>query len=103
MGKKSLLNIIEKYQNTNINKIQTQVEEIRMEMNENIRNMVSNVEDVQELDNKAIKIKDNSDLYKKNAVNLKRITWWKNFKLTIIIVSIIIALVLIIVLPIVLR
>ena len=72
-------------------------------MNENIRNMVSNVEDVQELDNKAIKIKDNSDLYKKNSVNLKRITWWKNFKLTIIIVSIIIALVLIIVLPIVLR
>ncbi len=103
LGKKSLNNILDKYQSNTINKIQDQVDEIRLEMNENIRNIVNNVEDAQTLDNKAEKIKDNADIFKKDAVNLKRITWWKNFKLTIIIVSIVIALVLVIVLPIVLR
>ena len=103
LGKKSLNNMLNKYQSSTINKIQDEVDEIRIEMNENIRNVVNNVEDVQVLDNKAAKIKDNADVYKRDAIQLKSITWWKNFKLTIIIVSIVIALVLIIVLPIVLR
>ncbi len=85
-----------------LNNIKSDVNDIRIEMNDNIREMVVNVEDTKNLENKAIKIKDSANIFKKDATNLKRVTWWNNFRLTIIIIAGIILLVLVIVLPIVL-
>jgi hypothetical protein len=102
-SKKDIITEIEILRKKNtMNNIQSDVNDIRVAMNDNIREMVVNVEDTKSLENKANKIKVNADAFKKDAVKLKRITWWNNMRLTLIIIAAIIVLVLIIVLPIVL-
>ena len=104
-GKQSLKNVVEKYQDvnnlSNISRLESDVRDIKLEMNQNIKKMVSNVEDTKNLDSKAGKIKDNADLFKKDAKKLERMTWWQNCKLTIIIGVIVVSVILVIVLPIV--
>lgn len=106
-GKQLLKGYVDKYQDlkgvSKIADVQGDVDEIKLEMQDNIRKMVKNVDDVNELGNKSNKIKDNAALFKNNATELKRTTWWQNCKLTIIIVVLVIGVTLAIVLPIVLK
>jgi hypothetical protein len=106
-GKQALKNLVDKYQDMRnvsaIASIENDVKDIKLEMNENIKKAITNIDSANELDNKAQKIKNNAETFKRDAKTLERVTWWQNFKLTIIIVSIVIGLILVIVLPLVLK
>lgn len=104
-GRQILKNLVDKFQEpkNRIGDIHSDVNEIQIEMKDNVKKMVSNLDDVRKLQESSEKIKANSADYKKNAKDLERATWWQNCKLTIIIVTIVIGVILVIVLPIVLK
>lgn len=104
-GRQMLKNLIDKFQNPQdkISDIQRDVNEIQLEMKDNIRKVMVNIDDAKKLQETSDRIKNNSMDYRKNAKDLERTTWWNNCKLTLIIAGAVIALILIIVLPIVLR
>ena len=86
-----------------LKEIQKDVDEIKVQMKENIKKQVDSMEDVNKLEEKSANLKMQTADYANNANTLKKVTWWQNCKLTIIIAVIIIAIVLAIVLPIVLK
>ena len=89
-GRQALKELVNKYQDIkNINKIaeiQEDVNAIKVDMKKNINNMVQSLDDVNDLQNKSEQLKLESEDYKKNAKELKNITWWQNVKLWIIII-----------------
>lgn len=107
IGKKSIKDLITKYQNikniNNIETIQQDVNDIKKGMRENIKKATDNITNIEVLDESARRIGDEALLFKNNARDLKRLTWWKNCKLWLIIIAIVIGLALVIVLPIVLK
>ncbi len=102
-GKQSLKTIIDKYQDMSkvnrIHEINSDISEIRDDMHNNIKKATDNILNVQELDDKAYKIKLNAESFKTDAKRLERISWWQNCKWTIILVAIVVVLLLIFVLP----
>lgn len=106
-GRQAIKQLVDQYQDQkNFNKIaeiQKDVDEIKVQMKENIKKQVDSMEDVNKLEEKSANLKMQTADYANNANTLKKVTWWQNCKLTIIISIIIIAIVLAIVLPIVLR
>ena len=106
-GRQAIKQLVEKYQDQNnfnkIAEIQKDVDEIKVQMKENIKKQVDSMEDVNKLEEKSANLKMQTADYANNANTLKKVTWWQNCKLTIIIAVIIIAIVLAIVLPIVLK
>ena len=106
-GRQAIKQLVEQYQDQkNFNKIaeiQKDVDEIKVQMKENIKKQVDSMEDVNKLEEKSANLKMQTADYANNANTLKKVTWWQNCKLTIIIAVIIIAIVLAIVLPIVLK
>jgi hypothetical protein len=103
-GRQILKNHVDNYQEAKnrISDVQNDVNEIQLEMKENIKKIITNVDDARNLQATSDRIKNNSADYKKNAKDLERATWWQNCKLTIIIASLVIGVILVIVLPIVL-
>lgn len=87
-GRQALKDLVTKYQDQkNINKIaeiQQNVDELKVDMRENINKMVQSVDDVNKLQEKSNALRLESEDYKKNSNELKRLTWWKNCKLWII-------------------
>ena len=106
-GRQAIKQLVEKYQDQNnfnkIAEIQKDVDEIKVQMKENIKKQVDSMEDVNKLEEKSANLKMQTADYANNANTLKKVTWWQNCKLTIILAVIIIAIVLAIVLPIVLK
>lgn len=104
-GRQILKGLVDKFQilNDKILDVHNDVNEIQLEMKDNIKKIISNVDDARKLQETSDRIKLNSSEYKKNAKDLERATWWQNCKLTIIIASVVIVLLLVIVLPLVLR
>ena len=96
-GRQALKELVNKYQDIkNINKIaeiQQDVDAIKVDMKKNINNMVQSLDDVNDLQNKSEQLKLESEDYKKNAKELKNITWWQNVKLWIIIIVIVLIIV----------
>ena len=96
-GRQALKELVNKYQDIkNINKIaeiQEDVNAIKVDMKKNINNMVQSLDDVNDLQNKSEQLKLESEDYKKNAKELKNITWWQNVKLWIIIIVIVLIIV----------
>ena len=92
-GRQKLKEIIEKYQEREkvdkIGEIQNEVNEVKVEVKKNIDKMVENVEDVEKLQQKSNELKDASQEYKNNANEIRKITWWQNFKLWIILIAIV--------------
>ena len=101
-GRQALKDLVNKYQDIkNINKIaeiQEDVNSLKVDMKKNIAKMVESVENVNELQNKSEQLKLETQDYKDNSVTLKKLTWWQNAKLWIIIIGVVLILVLIIVL-----
>ena len=101
-GRQALKDLVNKYQDIkNINKIaeiQEDVNSLKVDMKKNIAKMVESVENVNELQNKSEQLKLETQDYKNNSVTLKKLTWWQNAKLWIIIIGVVLILVLIIVL-----
>ena len=103
-GRQALKDLVDKYQDIkNISKIaeiQEDVNALKVDMKKNINAMVKSVEDVEDLQNKSEQLKLESQDYKKNSVELRKLAWWQNFKLWLIIggvVLLVVAIVLIIV------
>lgn len=92
----------EKYQSNYFANIQSDLSDIKLDMNEAIRKQVNNLEDLNGLQEKSKNIKEGANAYKKDARDLERVTCWQNFKWWIIIICAILLLVLIIVLAVVL-
>ena len=101
-GRQALKDLVNKYQDIkNISKIaeiQEDVNALKVDMKKNIAKMVESVENVNELQNKSEQLKLETQDYKNNCVKLKKLTWWQNAKLWIIIIGVVLILVLIIVL-----
>ena len=101
-GRQALKDLVNKYQDIkNINKIaeiQEDVNSLKVDMKKNIAKMVESVENVNELQNKSEQLKLETQDYKDNSVTLRKLTWWQNAKLWIIIIGVVLILVLIIVL-----
>ena len=100
-GRQKLKDIIEKYQEKDkVNKIgalEKEVNELKFDIKKNIDKMVENVEDVEKLQVKSQELKESSQDYKNNAVEIRKITWWQNFKLWIIIIAIILVIIIILI------
>jgi len=100
-GRQLLKQIVDKYQdgNSRLSDVSYDVNEIQLEMKDNIKKVLTNVEDAKKLQESSDRIKLNSNEYKKNAKSLERATWWQNCKLNIIIGSVVVGLLLIIIIP----
>lgn len=100
-GRQQLKGLIENYQNpSNINKIaeiQNDVNSLKVDMKKNINKMVESVDDVNELQNKSEQLKLETQDYKQNANEIRKITWWQNFKLWIILALVVLILIIIII------
>lgn len=88
-GRQMLKTLVDKFQNSDsLGQIQADVNEIQLDMKDNIRKIMTNVDDAKKLQETSERIKNTSNDYKKNANDLERVTWWQNCKLTLIIVGI---------------
>lgn len=96
--------IIEEHQDITqsdiIRSIDIEVKEVNDIMKKNIRDVVNSTEKAKELEMNSSKINDLSKDFYNNSVELKRVAWWKNFKLWLIIFIAITLLVVVIVVPI---
>ena len=105
-GRQALKELVNKYQDIkSINKIaeiQGSVESLKVDMKKNITKMVESVDNVNELQNKSEQLKLESQNYKDSSVEIRKLTWWQNCKLWVIIIGIVLLLILIIVLIVVL-
>ena len=101
-GRQALKTLVDKFQDPkNVNKVselQSDVDSIKVDMKKNINKMVENVDDVKELQGKSDALRNSTAEYQKNAVEIKTITWWQNFKLWLILAGVILLLILIIIL-----
>lgn len=100
-GRQKLKDIIEKFQDKDkidrIGSIQKDVDDVKLEVKKNINKMVESVEDVQKLEEKSMFLKEASIEYDNNAVTIRKITWWQNFKLWLILIGIVLVIVVIII------
>ena len=105
-GRQEIKSIVDSFQEpSKINKIveiQKDIDDIKVQMNDNIKKQVSSMEDVQNLEEKSNKLKNETAQYANNANDLKKATCWQNCKLTIIIICILVGVATAITLPIVL-
>ena len=101
-GRQALKQLIDTYQEPkNINKIaeiQGEVDSIKVDMKKNINKMVESVDNVNELQDMSQNLKAETVDYQKNAVEIRKITWWQNFKLWIILGMLVLILIIIIIL-----
>ena len=99
-GREQLKTLVEDFMKNNTDKIQeiqSQVDEVQGIMKKNIKDAYNNAEDLDEIEKKAIKLKNGAEDYNKSAVKLKRTTWWQNCKWIIILVAVVVLLIIIIV------
>ena len=100
-GRQALKQLIDVYQDPkNISKIadlQSDVNSIKVDMRKNINKMVESVDDVNQLQEKSAALKLESTEYKQNSVEVRKLTWWQNFKMWIILGGIVLLLIIILI------
>jgi hypothetical protein len=100
-GRQALKQLIDVYQDPkNISKIadlQSDVNSIKVDMRKNINKMVESVDDVNQLQEKSAALKLESSEYKQNSVEVRRLTWWQNFKMWIILGGVVLLLIIILI------
>ena len=100
-GRQALKQLIDVYQDPkNISKIadlQSDVNSIKVDMRKNINKMVESVDDVNQLQEKSAALKLESTEYKQNSVEVRRLTWWQNFKMWIILGGVVLLLLIILI------
>jgi hypothetical protein len=82
--------------------INNDVNSLKNDMNSAIKKQTKNLAKIETLEGQSKNVKNLSKQFKDDAIEVERITWWKNCKLWVIIIVIVIGLILVIVLPIVL-
>lgn len=103
-GKQYLRILVDKFEKNKksaVADINSDINDIRLEMKNNVKNLIQNKENVDELQKQSDQIKDGGELFAKNANEVKKISCWQNWKLIIIIVLIVIGVLLVIIIPIV--
>ena len=100
-GRQSLKQLIDVYQDPkNISKIadlQSDVNSLKVDMRKNINKMVESVDDVNQLQEKSAALKLESSEYKQNSIEVRRLTWWQNFKMWIILGGVVLLLIIILI------
>ena len=100
-GRQSLKQLIDVYQDPkNVSKIadiQSDVNSIKVDMRKNINKMVESVDDVNQLQEKSAALKLESNEYKQSSVEVRRLTWWQNFKMWIILGGVVLLLIIILI------
>ena len=100
-GRQELKKLISEFQDPrNISKIadlQSDVNSVKVDMRNNINKMVENVDDVNQLQEKSEALRFESIEYKQNSYDIRRFTFWQNFKLWIILGGVILLLVIILI------
>ena len=100
-GRQELKKLISDFQDTrNISSIvdlQVDVDDIKVDVRDSLNKMVQNVDDVNTLQGKSEALRYESMDYKQNSYDLKRFTFWQNFKMWIILGGIILILVIILI------
>ena len=96
-GRQNLKQMIENYQaNEKIKRfeeIKKDIADVKIEVKKNINKMIDNINNVENLEDRAKELNEESKEYMENAVYDKKITWWQNAKLRIIILSILVIIV----------
>ena len=100
-GRQALKKLINEFQDPrNISKIadlQSDVNSLKVDMRKNINKMVESVDDVNQLQEKSAALKLESTEYKQNSVEVRRLTWWQNFKMWIILGGVVLLLIIILI------
>ena len=100
VGKQQLKLVVENFKENNgsekIEQINIEIDDAKDIMKNNIKDMTENIDKVGELENKAVMIEQSANDYNKQAVALRKATWWANCKWTIILIIVIILLIAII-------
>lgn len=92
-GRQALKNLVDKYQDNIINTIQNDVNDIKLDMKDNIKKMVDSIEDTSKLEQSAENLREESKSYKDTAAEIRRLTFWQNMKLWIILGGVILLLI----------
>lgn len=102
IGKKSLKDKLIQYdkeKSDKISEINGELNEIKIEMRENVQKAINNNENIGQLDEKAVRIKENANMFKKEAQQIQRQTFWNKHKWNLIIAILVIAILLMIIVP----
>ena len=96
-GRQNLKQMIENYQaNEKIKRfeeIKKDIADVKIEVKKNINKMIDNINNVENLEDRAKELNEESKEYMENAIYDKKITWWQNAKLRVIILSILVIIV----------
>ena len=96
-GRQNLKQMIENYQGNEkikrFEEIKKDIADVKIEVKKNINKMIDNINNVENLEDRAKELNEESKEYMENAIYDKKITWWQNAKLRIIILSILVIIV----------
>ena len=96
-GRQNLKQMIENYQENEkmkrFEEIKKDIADVKIEVKKNINKMIDNINNVENLEDRAKELNEESKEYMENAIYDKKITWWQNAKLRIIILSILVIIV----------
>ena len=76
--------------------VTSQINEIKKDVKSSLKNMITNISDMEELDSKSLKIKEQSYKFQQDSLNLERKLKWQNLRNKIIIGLIILFIIIII-------
>ena len=100
-GRQALKQLIEVYQDpknvSKISQIESDVNSIKSDMRKNINKMVESVDDVNQLGESAAQLQLETKEYKQNSIEVRKLTWWQNFKMWIILGCVVIFLIIILI------
>jgi hypothetical protein len=98
VGRQNLQILVDKYQehltaagSDKISRVNSEINDIHVEVKDGIKKMIHNSEIVRGLDIKADRIKDSSLIFKRDSVNLNRALWWRNMRTKIFFICLFIA------------
>ena len=77
-------------QKNKIEELAETVNETKEIVKENMTKMVKNAGDLEDLEKKAVDLKENAKKYNDNAVTLRKKTWWQKCRCTIVLVAVVI-------------
>lgn len=101
--KERIIHIVEEKSKSNVfSSLASDLNSIKLDISNALHSQMSNIDKMDDLKVHSEKIKENSKNYRNNAKQAKCTTFWQNFKLWIILVSLLVMIVLLVVLPLVL-
>ena len=92
----NMINSNEKEKPNKISMVTSQINEIKNDVKSSLNNMITNISEMQELDSKSLKIKEQSYKFQKDSLNLERKLKWQNLRNKIILAGVILFIILII-------